>query len=235
MNTSTVGTCTVRVDVNDGRGGTANTQITITTVAAIACNIAAVSNVANVNFTRNRQNKTINVTVTNAAGSTGAATITSLAAVAGANFSVSSVSLTRRTRGPVLPLTLAPGTQQVFKIKLRSTARGNALAPFVRVAGTCAGVAFNVPASSDLFIIPAVRWNLEKGLANGNAVTTQFQLFDLNGRLVLNQTDVTETALSAVDRNGRPLASGVYFAVVTVSNSHGTILRRVVQKFVIQR
>ncbi|MBI1742604.1 CSLREA domain-containing protein [Candidatus Acetothermia bacterium] len=250
VNTSAVGTCQVRIDVSDGHGGTANTTVTITTVVAIVCNVSAATVPVSdpIRFRRN-QTRQIDLTVTNAASSTGAATITGIAAIAGLNLSVTQVLFGKKKLLPAFSITLPIGSQQTFRVRIKSSVKQTLSPPFVQVAGLCGAVAFNTPANDRLLhFVPALRLTLEQlavrvqagqivAEAQGAGIRSlQLQVFDANGRLVVDQTvEAAQLSLSAVDRNGKALANGVYMAVITVQGNDGKILRSGVKKLLVLR
>lgn len=252
VQTTTVGTCAVKVDANDSHGGTASAQIGVSAATSLSgggntavCNVPATPSVNQIKFIKNWA-KYIKITVTNAANSTGTATLNAIVAVAGKNLSVDSVKMGKTRLLPPFNVNLPPKSQQTFTIRLRSSVTQTVNAPFVEVSGLCNSFSFNVPVNSALHFIPAVRWNVEQlgvrvqmdqivAIVQGLSVQNlQLQIFDTNGHAVIDQTiKGNSLALPTIAKNGQRLANGVYLAIVTVLGNDGKVVRSEVKKLLI--
>jgi hypothetical protein len=86
---------------------------------------------------------------------------------------------------------------------------------------------------------PSPLWtafSLEVTGAGDPVASVAFQLFALDGRLVLERSaEGNQLQFSPLDERGRPLANGVYLYVVTVRGWDGTTVKSKVQKLVVLR
>lgn len=88
-----------------------------------------------------------------------------------------------------------------------------------------------------LFCLTAVGAFSGVALAGGG-VQVYLQMYSLDGKLLASYSTYTSSrslSFQALDNNSRPLANGVYLAVVTIQDAHGDIVARKVEKIVVLR
>jgi hypothetical protein len=77
---------------------------------------------------------------------------------------------------------------------------------------------------------------LELQIEGRGIVSSELKLYNLSGQLVLDaQGAGNRLSVATLDRNGRPLANGVYLYTVTVRGFDGKVIQSEVKKLVLLR
>jgi len=143
--------------------------------------------------------------------------------------------------GPRLPITIRAGRSRVVTVQTRGPATGPfpvvATSPYFTLTLDC-GVVTTASEPRQLMeqFHAAVRSGYVQVEARGVDIeSVQVQLFDLNGRMVLDRTSQGSVFTAPlVNEKGQRLAQGVYLYIVTLYGRDGTIWHSEVRKLLVR-
>jgi subtilisin family serine protease len=207
-----------------------------TTPPSTCTGVTATASPATIRYTRANQLATVRVTLRN----TGAAPVR-LDGIAPQPDELFTIVRT----GPRLPITIQAGRSRVVTIQTRGPATGPfpviATSPYFTLTLDCGVV---TSASEPRLLVPSQLGPFQTEVRSGSLhleahgvglEAVQIQLFDLNGRTVLDhQSRGAVMTVPLVDGKGRRLARGVYLYVVTLSGRDGSVWRSEVRKLVVR-